>query len=365
MARLVYFHKSLNAQLKGFDGNPPPVETQNPLMTVDFATDGHPIFLEALLEHNVFSEILVIIESARQPGTYKIGNIDCLVISSLRPFLASLRPSDILYWRGGYHWWYKLLDSLPDHWHMYYGAGTPRGSWPHWDIILTDSHELAFTKRGKLFIPWNKPINTNLFKYTKGYPSQPYDIMTAPSKIFDIKQQYRTIDAMKAYTKRYGKHLSVIMPGAYRASTQTSRMMKMIQSEKLPVYQPGWLSREDLAPYYHKTKIMTHHASGLNDRNVLEALACGVPLLSISEGGSRYPPWVKRIRALSESPNPDHVAQAIHSLLQDLPSREGIANAYLEHNSIEVGVKNLSRLIPLLEKHSPGERQKVIKEYLH
>jgi glycosyltransferase involved in cell wall biosynthesis len=357
--RMIYIHKSLNAKLEGWDGNVHNVETKNILATVDFATDGHLLFLEALLEENVFSEILVIIESARQPGRLKIGNINIIVIPAIKPYMKSFRKDDVLYWRGGYDWWWALLDKLPGNWHLYYGAGTPRAGWPQWDVILWEG-EQSITKRGKLYIPWSKPVNTDIFNFKPG--NTPYDVMTSPSKIFDIKQQYKTIDAMKAYQKRYGKVLSVIMPGAYRSSRETSRVNRMIIAEKLPVYRPGYVPRDELAVLYNKTKLMTHHASGLNDRCVLEAMMCGVPLLSLSEGGGRYPKWVKTMRVLAKGADPDNLAQAIHHMLNNLPDREEAAKAAAKHNSITPTVESFKKLVPLLRQ--PKNRALLVKEYL-
>jgi glycosyltransferase involved in cell wall biosynthesis len=345
----------------GYNGNVLDRETKNPLMTVDFATDGHPIFLEALLEKDVVDEILVVIESARYPGTMKLGNLNCLVIPSLHSLLPLMRPSDVIYWRGGYRWWIEPLEKLKDHWHIYYGAGTPRGFWPQWDVILHEG-KASFTKAGKLYIPWNKPINTGLFKFEEC--DSPFDVMINASKIFDIKQQYKTIDAALAYRKRYGKDLSCVLPGVYRTSVETKRALQMAKAEKLSILQPGYVGREQLVELYHKSKIFTHHASGLNDRCVLEALSCGVALLSISEGSHRYPQWIKNVRALAPDSSPDILAQAIHHLLENLPDRKSVANIFIKNNGMETTVDNFTKLFDAIKKIGKPDRAKLIKEFM-
>ncbi len=356
--RLVYIHKSINAKLK-WSGDVSQLRTKNVWLTKDFATDGHPIFLEALLSKGVVDEILVVIESGVSPGALKIGNLDCLVLPNLKLWLHNLRPDDVLYWRGGYRWWWKLLEELPNHWHLYYGAGTPRGGWPQWDVILWEGKE-AFEKRGKLYLPWNKPINTNIFKPVEC--ERPYDVCIGASRIFDIKQQFKTIDALLEYRKQYGEDLNCVMPGAVRRSTQTTRVLELIKKEGLKVHLPGWLSRTELSEVFNQSKLMTHHASGLNDRCVLEALACGLPLLSISEGGGRYPQWVKDVRLLAPASDPSQLAQTIHDFLKLIPNRETVYNAFNQHNNLSDTVDNLKKLFPLLTY--PKDRKRLVEEYL-
>jgi glycosyltransferase involved in cell wall biosynthesis len=357
--RLIYIHKSLNSK-PGTDATKwLQNEAVNSWLTVDFATDGHPLLLEALLERGVVDEILVVIESARGAGLRDLGRLKCMVMPSVAILKDFLRPDDILYWRGGYRWWIEPLNDLKDYWHIYYSAGTPRGFWPQWDIILHEGKLMS--KRGKLYLPWNKPINTEVFKPSEDARLS-YDICIGASKIFDLKQQWRTVDAVLEYKKKYGKDLCCVIPGAYRRSTQTDRMFKMIEAEGMKVALPGYVDRSKLAQIYQRSRIFAHHASGLNDRCVLESMACGVALLSISDGGGRYPQWVRDTRSVAKSNTPSDIADAIHQLLQTPTPRDLIAESVAKNNSIEETVQNFAWLIPLLTY--PKDREKLIKEYL-
>lgn len=355
--RLVYIHKSLNAKLAATSPNWQDREAANHWLTVDFATDGHPIFLEALLDAGVVDEIIVVIESARGAGVRNLGRLKCMVMPSVKLLKDILQPNDILYWRGGYHWWIETLDELKDYWHIYYGAGTPRAHWPQWDIILYEGTK-SLLKRGKLYLPWNKPINSTLFSLSKDEQLS-YDVCVGASKIFDIKQQFKTVDAVLEYRKMYGEELSCVMPGVYRRSTQTDRMYKMIETEGMKIAQPGYVDRSKLAQIFQRSRLMTHHASGLNDRCVLEAMACGTALLSLSDGGGRYPQWVKDARSIAKSSEPKPLAEAIRHTLQNLPSRESIAKAFAENNNIEDTVQSFARLFPLLTY--PKDRDNALK----
>ena len=357
MSRLVYIHKSLNARPASGDLSWLGQEAKSSWLTVDFATDGHPIFLEALLDAGVFDEIIVVIESARGAGKLQLGRLKCMVMPSVTLLKDILQPNDILYWRGGYRWWIETLDELKDYWHIYYGAGTPRAHWPQWDIVLYEGTS-PLSKREKLYLPWQKPINTTLFSPAEEERLS-YDVCIGASKIFDIKQQWRTVDAVLEYRKMYDKDLCCVMPGVYRRSTQTNRIYRMIETEGMKVALPGYVDRSKLAQIYQRSRLFTHHASGLNDRCVLEAMACGTPLLSLSDGGGRYPPWVKDTRFIAKGNEPKPLAEAIHQALHSLPTRESIAKAFAENNNIEDTVQYFARLIPLLTY--PKDRNNALK----
>lgn len=365
--RLIYVHKSLNSKQEGQYNWDPERICRNDLLTVDFATDGYVDFLEGLLERNVIDEAMVVIETNPYSGRYDIGNIEAYAMPNLAILHDHLRPDDVLLMRGGYKWWIPFVTRMNEEqrWLVFYSAGTRRNFWPQWDVIINDGVRPT-TVRGKLYMPWNKPINTKLFRL--GKEKRIYDICIGASKIYDTKQQWKVIDAVAAYKKRYGVNLNCVIPGCIRRGPETFRMKDVIRKQKLSVTFPGYVSREQLAKIFNQSKIFAHQCTGQADRGPMEAMSTGVPLYALSNNGC-YPPWMvqnKETCMVRSHPDDDVMARDLKLWLSKHSEerRKQVAFYANRHNNIEFTYKNFTKLFECIKKIGKPNRARMIKEFM-
>ncbi len=371
--RLIYVHKSLHAR-PAWNAELPTQQTSNGLLVKDFATDGHPAFLEALISSGMVDEVLVIVESGISPGVCKIGNLNGLVLPNLDGLWPEIRHDDVFFMRGGYRWWIPFVEKLKKrgHWIIFYSAGTNRNTWPFWDVIMWDFIDEPLTKRGKLYLPYKKPIS-DVFRY-KQMPME-YDLCIGASNIYDSKQQWRFVEAVQAYEKMYNEKLKVIMPGGYRKSAISLKMMNKIHSGEYDI-EVGTFSRDRLAEIFNQTRLFCHHDNGQTSRGALEALACGVPMLSLYPGRHRYATWVHAVHLVAESPdNPEGLAQDIRAALYEFKDidkeehgdvhaeyREHVAETFQKHNNVGDMIGYLAPFFKLVD--TKIDRATLVKEYL-
>ena len=367
MARLIYIHKSLQSkQVGGYTWDPDRV-CKNKLLTEDFATDGYVDFLEGLLERNIIDEAMVVIESNPYSGRYDIGNIECYGMPNLAILHDYLRPDDVLLMRGGYRWWIPFVDRMnkEQRWLIFYSAGTRRSFWPQWDVVINDAVRPTVV-RNKLYVPWNKPINNKLFQLKKA--KRVFDICIGASKIYDTKQQWKVIDAVVAYKKKYGEDLNCIIPGCIRRGTETFRMKDVIRKQKLSVEMPGYVSRKALAGIFNQSKIFAHQCTGQSDRGPIEAMSTGVPLYALSNNGC-YAPWMvqnKETCLVRSHPDLDVMARDIkYWLLKHTEERRKQVSFYANrHNNIEFTYKNFTKLFECIKRIGKPDRARMIKEFM-
>jgi glycosyltransferase involved in cell wall biosynthesis len=244
-------------------------------------SEGYMWLLKRLKETKVFDDILIIIESARSPGSTTIEGIPCLVVPLIRFVHEFLLPDDIIWIRGGFRSWYTELEKFKanNQWLLLYGANTGRERWSIWDVIFSDyATENRIDRLGRLWTKFNKPTRPDIF-----FPEERetiYDVCVGASHIHDRKGQWRTIKALNAFKLAHKRNLRAIMPGRFMRGGESSYIQANVGSWGLDVVCPGMVNRPQLREYFNQSKLFVYLGeSGQNDRGPHEALACGTPII--------------------------------------------------------------------------------------
>jgi glycosyltransferase involved in cell wall biosynthesis len=291
--RLVYLYTNHGA---ASPGQPVPHNPDGPTenaYALNFKSEGFFCLFEWLLQLKIVDEILIIVESARSPGSLQlIPRMVCRVIPHIDDLWRYLRDDDVIYCRGGFKFWFETLTKLSErkHWFIFYQAATQRGRWLFWDLVLNDLIEKTYRDaHGRIQYKFHKPTNPQLFDANFSFPRD-FDICIGASHIHDKKAQWRGVDMMLEYRRQFGRDLRAILPGRSMNGEKTSQMFSKIRNHSLPVDLPGMLPREFLGSIYNRSKLYLHYgAAGQNDRGVLEAMACGCPVV-IADGREQYHP---------------------------------------------------------------------------
>jgi len=243
--------------------------------------EGYFWLLKRMLETKVVDEILLVVESTEGQGHINyMSNFTGWVLPDINQFDPHLREDDIIWCRGGHRSNHDFLvrASKKDHWLMLYAANTGRQRWKFWNIILTDSGVTSIDKRGRFWFYWKKPINPEIFKLIN--QERIYDICVGASHIQDKKGQWKIIEALIKYKKKFNKNLKCVLPGAFRHGIHSNFIEDKINKYSLDVNVTGLLSRPDLAKILNQSKLFIHAgSSGENDRGPLEAMRCGCYLI--------------------------------------------------------------------------------------
>lgn len=178
---------------------------------------------------------------------------------------------NIIFTRGGFSEYDKILRRHPTAFKIYYGAGRrflPTSTFTDYDLILNDSPEqLAITRKkfphikSTLFV---KPAAENIFKPIPS--SKQYDI------IFVGNETTTNIKGHNFMLPHIPQHLRVVQVG--------------IVSQKLRQLYPhihftDWIPRNQIPILYGKSKIAICGCNIIDScpRVIPESLACGCPLL--------------------------------------------------------------------------------------
>lgn len=274
-----------------------PREPCHPMYHEDFAHEGYFKLMGDLLRNGVIPELQIFYESNHGPGLAKWVDhpkAHCAVIPEIRFAEPYIREDTVVFVRGGFkHWHDWLMKYKSKNWLMLYAANTGRGRWNWWDIILDDLGMTCNKDRfGRLYLPFIKPIDDEFFCPT--VDDYRWDIMMGSSHIHDKKGQWRVLEVMKAYEKRYNKRPNAVLPGAPRRGLKTNELLQSIHSKEWDIPMPGHVSRAELKLIYNQSRIALFLGShGQNDRGPLEALACGTPVMIGSPG--YHTSWIRKL----------------------------------------------------------------------
>lgn len=332
-------------------------------------SDGTFLMLSELQRTGVIDDVKVFYESNRGPGFADWGRgITGHVCPAIKWVEQYIDPHTIIYARGGFRGWHKLLtDRKNVNWLMCYNANTGRERWTFWDIILWDLLEKNdIDRHGRMWYYYKKPIDEATFHPMDQTPF--YDICIGASHIHDKKGQWRAIDAMIAYEKKYKTRLKAILPGWGTKGTQTRQIMTKIKDHSLDVTVAGMLSRIDLnRTVFNRSKLgLFLGTHGQGDRGPLEALATGLPLIIGSKRYHSPAVYDSKVAYVPKDINDtEAIADLIHIYLQRLPSRKEVYNHYVTSQGFkEVCYPNLRLVFDFFRdnpKPSLEAKQELVK----
>jgi len=302
---------------------------------------------------NIFSEFVTVIDSMRSPGILKVDERTVIkVIPHLKYILKDISPGDVIYARGGFKQWYntlKLISNKKSNWILFYRANTNRGPWTFWDIVLDDliaTPQIIRDGKGpRLHFPYSKPVREDLF-YPENMDKE-FDLMLGASHIHGKKGQYLALRAVIEYYNLTGKKLRCIMPGRAMKDMTNNYIREIIAKKDVDMIAPGMVNRHQLRDYMNKSKLFIHIGSGgQNDRGVLEAMRCGVPILiSNPKAWSPFVSVRQRICTVTKDKmDSARVARDMHGAYIQNTSRQEVSDYYMANN----GIKEVCK--PKLEK---------------
>ena len=369
--RVVFLYTSNGRSASSWDQS---VESKNHFLSVHgLPTEGYFHMLKRLKDIGVIDDLIVFIESGRQPGSKVIDGIQCHVVPMIEYVEPFLQKGDVLFVRGGFRGWYDpflLKMEAQKRWLILYAANTGRQRWMLWNVVLSDLNtNHGFDKRQRAFLMFNKPISPSVF-----YPievERDIDVCIGASKIHDKKAQWRVIDAVIEYQKIYQKNLKCILPGSMKyRGTQTPQIAPKINKHGLYVEMPGFVDRYELNKIYNRSKVYVYLGnSGENDRGPLEATSVGCP--TILGGTTRHAPFLRTAQhgiIVSKDPtNPAIVADEIHAILANHSEllRQFVASHFDQYNGFEsVVIPQMTRLFNTIRNNPTPNMKCLQEEYL-
>jgi len=330
--------------------------------------EGPSLMLSELKRTGVVDDVKIFYESNRGPGCADWGcGLHGWVCPQIKWANQFIDKDTIIYVRGGFRGWHELLTSKKNiNWLMAYTANTGRERWTFWDIILWDLNKNNnLDRHGRLWYHYVKPIDEKTFYPMNQDPF--YDVCIGASHIHDKKGQWRVIDALILYKKKYGVNLKAIMPGFGIRGTQTRQIRTKIIDHRLDVTITGMLSKPDLCrTVYNRSKIGVFTGThGQGDRGPIEALACGMPVIL---GMKKYhSPYVydDRVAAVPKSVHDiGEIADLIHRFLKMRPNRKRVRSYFESHMGFkEVCYPNIKFIFDFL-RDNPKPTIEAKKELL-
>ena len=338
-------------------------------IAIQYKTDGYSYVFDRLIEKGVLDEVNTFVEVGRCHGHIKISDSHYVyAIPFINCVKSYVKPGDIFFVRGGWKHWASFHQLYyKRHWHMYYGAGTPRSNWAYWHVVFNDFVYSPRMGRHHPTVPFIKPIHPKIF-----YPidsEKEYDVLlNSCFHIYDKKGQYKMINAAVKYKEMFGKDLIIALPGGVYKSNYTNQIPQIIKDYNLKVFRPGILARQDLNVLINKCKMYAHIGYGeQNARSALEAMRCNLPLYIASP--RLWPSFVSnhpRVTRLCTQPNnPKQVAIEVHQMLQDISAgKYRDSSKHFENcNSPEFLIKQMTQLIEIMKKN-PIPDQNILRTEL-
>lgn len=330
-----------------------------PQYQATFGDECYFKMLETLVENKTITDLKVFYESNVNPGRANfVKGADCYVIPEIRLVEDFIDDDTIIFARGGFkHWHDWLLKYKNKNWLMIYAANTGREKWKWWDINFNDcGMDNILDVHGRYQFPFVKPTNEDVFYCDFSVSEPKYDICIGASHIHDKKGQYHGVKLMKVFCELFGYYPSAVMPGGIRRSTYTTEMVNdpVFINE---VHCPGMLSKPDLKKLYDETKFFIHLGTvGQNDRSIIEAYACGVPvgIRNLKAHTPLLSPNEDTIVHFDLDDDPDYVKSANKlKLILDNWSLDIKHQAYADYKMkmgyFDVAIPALTRLFEILE----------------
>lgn len=366
--RLVFLYVQDKAS-PGSDWNPK--KKANNFYSNRVLEEGYYYLLKRLVEEKIVDEAVVFIESGVGQGYIKYGSgISGWVIPDIETLPSLLTENDIIFVRGGFKRWYETLVRIRDsnYWMLLYAANTGRERWPIWDVIFNDLNgDNEMDPRNTLQFDFKKPINPNIFYPMNAEPE--FDLVLGASHIHDKKGQWRTIEALIEYQNIFGEQLKCIMPGAFRRSTNTLKMIEKLNRRVVDVELPGMVSRPKLNKIYNRSKFFIHlGGGGQGDRGPLEAMRCGTPV--IVGNTTRHSKTIYQNKRISmvipTNATSEEIARKLYCKIKTYNDRlcKEVSNYFEEVNGIEtVILPEMAKLFNIFKEHPRRNMEVLKKEY--
>lgn len=326
----------------------------------DFKGEGTFKLLGKLHNDGIINDLRIFYESNRDPGiACWIDGVYCCVVPEIRFIEKFIKKDTIFFVRGGFRTWHDYLVKFKDkHWLMLYAANTGRQRWRWWDIILQDLEKINHIDRfGRYWNYYVKPTDEEIF-----HPKQlklKYDLCIGASHIHDKKGQWRAIDILVRYKRKYGKNLKCIMPGASRRGVKSNKIHEIITQHALDVDLVGKVTRERLCDIFNQSRYFIHLGThGQNDRGPIEALSCGTPLIIGSP--TYHAPVIYENPKVTYVPkdinNFNQIACVLNNLINNYdPNNKNLVYDYYRNEySFNVSYDRLKSLLELMSQNRPN-----------
>jgi len=326
----------------------------------DLETDGITYMFRKMIEAGIIQDCLCIIDNYTTKKAVSVNlapNLNCMMVNGIEQTKNILKNNDIIFIRGGFKPWIPFIETLikNKHWILFYGANTGNERWPYWDIILDDlGGRTHIDIKGRLVYEYIKSVNEEIFYAT--HEKRIYDVMIGSSYIHDRKGQWRIIDAIIGYEKKYGVKLKCVLPGSFRKGVETQHIHDKVLTHKLDVNMISMVTRKELAKYYNQTKLMIKLGGGQNDRSLIEAMACGCQVSLQLEG--RSSPYISKHAYCSAESNAKLIS-IIHEAVNKVKPYPYIITYHNKHAGINVVLEQMSRLFKFFNSNPTADKSRL------